>query len=473
MPEPTSKEDVSQGCMRRMRRGINRESMYGEYTGGHENLKPVPVVQILRWQGTRKEWVVIDLVPEASEPCLAEKMSPSKKPHQEKMKNSCKKREGISSEQSAKMFSAKKTNQEKEVLKKSCKKPDTIKTCFCFDWKEKALAVPKCIKKVNDNENPTDVNKISSGDQSSKQTKVGDISKDHRNHANLTNEDATRAFENSPILPPKISLIQKCIKTNNKNSNIFFNPDGRHDCGITKRNSNLQGNHSKNAAFFEKHSDSSKATNGTFCKTATRDVEAEKVLKAAILVTEATIKTVEEMKAAKNCDIVLKKMGYKADIANEQRPVWKTAVAPNTKFQMSKQVDSNNSARVTPDQQITTSAESGNIQERLKQLQKSSRQCETEKNLKRSEAEKENILGLLNNLIYEVAKKKATKGEEALDDKSLKEAFGNDELQFADEEKENEEQAEKLGGREEKGAVDCAMKTLEEVNGFETSRSWY
>ena len=133
---------------------------------------------------------------------------------------------------------------------------------------------------------------------------------------------------------------------------------------------------------------------------------------------------------------------------------------------MSKQVDNNNSARVTPDQQTKTSGESGNIEETVKQLQKNSRQCE--KTLKRSEAEKEYILGLLNNLIYKVAKKKATKEEEALDDKSLREAFGNDELLFVDEDKENEEGAEK-----EKSAVDCAMKTLEEVNGFETSRSWY
>ena len=47
MAEPTNNESVSQGCMRRMRG--NRESMYGEYN--KENLKPVPVVQILRWQG--------------------------------------------------------------------------------------------------------------------------------------------------------------------------------------------------------------------------------------------------------------------------------------------------------------------------------------------------------------------------------------------------------------------------------------
>ena len=499
MADPTSNKNVSQGCMRRMR----RESMYGE-----ENVKPVPVVQILRWQGASKEWVVIDLVPETSEPSQSadkrspskksyqektkngskksedissepsqsdDRRSPSKRPHQEKLKNSCKKQEGISSErrQSEKMSSAMKTDQEKEVVKKSCKKPDSIKTCFFFDWKEKVLAVPKCIKvnngdenptveakkkandnencvnKVNDNENPTVQAKnkrISSGDRSSKQSK--DISRDHRN---LSHEEPTREFENIPTLPPEIS--QTCRKTNNKNSNISFNPDGRQECGITKGNSNIKGNCSKNSSK-------------PFYKAPTiRDVEAEKVLKAAILVAEATIKTVEEMKAAKKCDIVGKTMGYKTDVANEQRPVWKTA-APNTKFQMSKQVDNNNSARVTPDQQTKTSGESNNTQATFKQLQKSSRQCE--KTLKRSEAEKEYILGLLNNLIYKVAKKKATKEEEALDDKSLREAFGNDELLFADEEKENEEEAEK-----EKSAADCAMKTLEEVNGFETSRSWY
>ena len=92
MADPTSNKSVSQGCMRRMR----RESKYGE-----ENMKPVPVVQILRWQGASKEWVVIDLVPETSEPSQsADKRSPSKKSYQEKTKNGSKKSEDISGEPS-------------------------------------------------------------------------------------------------------------------------------------------------------------------------------------------------------------------------------------------------------------------------------------------------------------------------------------------------------------------------------------
>jgi len=509
MAKPTSKERVSLGCISRM--GLKRESLYGEYNNNRleENMKPVPVVQILRWQGTRQEWVVIDLVPETSEPCLAsDKMSPSKKTYQEKtklsaketnssepcitdnqmshskkavqekLKNSCKKSEEILSEpctadnkmppskkthqeqmkkseeisskfsQSEKM--TKKTHQEKEVVK-------NIKTCFCFGWKEKS--VTKYIKKVNDNEEciktASDDNKNTiveekndSGDQRSKQSKIEDISKDQ---ISLSNEEPTRAFENIPMSSPKISQIFG--KTNNKNSNISFNPDSHQECRIAKRNSNRTGNHSKNV---ETNPDSSKPINGTFCKASTRDAEAEKVLRAAILVTEATIKTVQEMKApTKKCDIVVKTMGYKADLSNVQRPVWKTA-SPNTKFKMSKQVDNNNPK---------TSGKGGKIEEPVK----NSRQRETEKSLKRSEAKKEYILGLLNNLIYEVvAKKKAAIEEEALDDKSLKETFGNDELLFADEEKENEEPAEK-----EKSAVDYAKKTLKEVNGFQTSRSWY
>jgi len=75
------------------------------------------------------------------------------------------------------------------------------------------------------------------------------------------------------------------------------------------------------------------------------------------------------------------------------------------------------------------------------------------------------MLGLLNSLIYEVAKKKATEGEEALHDQSLKDALRNSKILFADEENQREP-AEKLDGNEEKRA-------MEEVNGFETSRSWY
>ena len=230
MAEPANNESVSQGCMRRMCRGKNRESMYGEYN--KENLKPVPVVQILRWQGTRKEWVVIDLVPETSEPCQpdemspskkmkngwkksegnssehcqADKMSPSKKPYQEKMKNSCK----ISNEprKSENKFFAKKI-EEKEVVKNNCKKTDAIKTPFCFQWKEKALAVPKCIKKANDNKNPiTEAkNRINS-----KQSNVGDISRDDRN---LSNDEPTSPFENIPILSPEIirNQSQSAIKS--------------------------------------------------------------------------------------------------------------------------------------------------------------------------------------------------------------------------------------------------------------------
>ena len=496
-------------------RGCNRESVYGEYNSGQENLKPVPVVQILRWQGDRKEWVVIDLVPETSE------LHKSDKKTQEKtaVKDTCKKSKGITSEprqaekkscnesegissvsnQSEKMFSSKKTQEsdmvknvepsqfekmvsskkphKKEVVKNNCKKPDTNKTCFCFDWKEKVLPVPKCKKKVQDNENHISNAKIATVEAKSNKTshcdqivehKDGNILTYQKSNANLCEDEA---FENSPMLPPKASLIQAFGKTKNNHSNISFNPDGREGGGKPEENSKVKQKNQKNdSASFERPSYSSKHMTGTSCKVPTKDVEADKVLKAAILVTEATIKTVEEMKAATKCDIVLKNMGYKADIVNERRPIWKT-VAPNTRFNLSKQAENNNSARVTPEHLTTSPAKAGNI-ETPKHLQKCSRLSDTEKTLKKSEAEKDFILGLLNSLIYEVAKKKATEGEEALHDQSLEEVLGNSEILFADEEHQSE-QAEKLDFNEEKSAVDCAMKTLEEVNGFETSRSWY
>ena len=506
LPQPSGHESVSEGCLRRMR-GVNRESMYGEYNSGQENLKPAPVVQILRWQGDRKEWVVIDLVPETSqphqsdkktqektavkdicqkskgitsEPCQPDKMSSPKKTQEKTMvNNSCKKSEGMTSEshQSENISISKKT-QPKEGVKNNSKKTDTIKTCFCFDWKEKAFNIPKCMKKVNNDENPisnerittveTKNNKISSGDQSSKH-KAKDVSEDQRNNANLQ-EEPTKAFESSPILPPKKGLNQTFRKANNKSSNISFNPDRRDECGMTMRNSKVKGNHNNDTTSLERYSDSAKYMTHTFCKVPTKDVEDDKVLKAAILVTEATIKTVDEMKVAKKCDIVVKNMGYKADIANEHRPIWNT-VAPNTKFNLSKQADNNKSARVTPEHLTNSSAKAGNIETR-KHLQKCPRLCETEKTLKKTEAEKDFILGLLNTLIYEVAKKKATEGEAALHDQSLKEAMGNSKILFADEDNQSE-QADKLDFNEEKSAVDCAMRTLEEVNGFETSRSWY
>lgn len=523
-------------------RGGNRESMYGEYNSGQDNLKPVPVVQILRWQGDRKEWVVIDLVPETTQPHPSDKMSSSKKAQEKTIvKDGCKKLEGISSEpyqsdkissskktqeksmvennckkritsklyKSEKMFASNKTQKEaivkdscknlegitsephqsdnissskktepKEVVKNNCKKPDSIKTCFCFDWKEKVLPVPKCMKKIQDNENhisnariatvEAKNNKASPCDQITKH-KDGNILTYQKSNANPCEDEA---FENSPMLPPKVSLIQAFGKTKNNHSNISFNPDGREGGGKPEENSkvNQQRNQKNYLASFERPSDSSKQMTGTFCKTPTKDVEADKVLKAAILVTEATIKTVEEMKAATKCDIVVKNMGYKADIVNKRRPIWNT-VAPNTKFNLSKQADNNNSARVTPEHLTTSSAKAGNIGT-MKHHQKCPRPCETERTLKKSEAEKDFILGLLNTLIYEVAKKKATEGEETIHDQSLKEVLGNSEILFADEEHQSE-QADKLNFTEEKSAVDCAMKTLEEVNGFETSRSWY
>ena len=94
-------------------RGGNRESMYGEYNSGQENLKPVPVVQILRWQGDRKEWVVIDLVPETSEPQQSDKKTQEKTA----VKDTCKKSKGIVSEL---------RQPEKIMEKKSCNKSEGI-----------------------------------------------------------------------------------------------------------------------------------------------------------------------------------------------------------------------------------------------------------------------------------------------------------------------------------------------------------
>ena len=72
------------------------------------------------------------------------------------------------------MSSAMKTDEEKEVVKKSYKKPDSIKTCFFFDWKEKVLAVPKCIKVNNGDENPTVEAKKKANDNEKCVNKVND-----------------------------------------------------------------------------------------------------------------------------------------------------------------------------------------------------------------------------------------------------------------------------------------------------------
>jgi len=557
-PQSSGHKSVSEGCLRRMRVGLKRESMYGKYNSGQENgIKPLPVVQILRWQGDKKEWVVIDLVPETSEPhqsdkktqaktavkdifkksegitsepqqsdkissskkaqekpivnngCKklegissephqSEKMSSSKKTQEKSMvKNTCKKgniselrksekmsssnntqeksmvtnkcKKGITSElcESEKMFSSNKT-QEKAMMKNSCKKAegitsetDTIKTCFCFDWKQRVL--PKCMKKLNENQ-ISNARITNAEAKNNKTSPGGNILTDQRRNANPCEDEA---FENSPILPPKGNPIQTFVKTKNNHSDKSFSPDRREEGGQTIRDSTVKGNHNNNATLFERHSDSSKHMTGKFCKAPTKDAEADKVLKAAILVTEATIKTAEEMKEAKKCDIVVKNMGYKADIANKHRPIWDT-VAPGTKFNLSKQAENNNLSRVSPEHLTNSSAKAGNIETTKHLLQKCPKLCVAEKTLKKSEAEKDYILGLLNSLIYEVAKKKTTEGE---DDQSLKDALGNSKILFADEAKESEP-AEKLDSNKEKCAVDCAMKTLEEVNGFETSRSW-
>jgi len=286
-PQPSGHESVSEGCLRRML-GFNRESMYGEYNSGNGNLKPVPVVQILRWQADKKEWVVIDLVPETSEPQQSDKKTQTKTA----VKDICRKSEGITCEphQSEKMSSSKKTSP-KVLVKNNCKKTDKIKTCFCFDWKEKVLPVSKCMKKINDKETLISNARIKNSEaKNNKTSPCGNILTDQRRNANPC-EDET--FENSAIFPPKASLIQAFAKTKN---NLPFNPDGRLEGGKADRNSK-----------------------GTCCKAPAKDAEADKVLKAAILMTEATIKTVEEMKVARKCDIVVKNMGYRADIVNEHK----------------------------------------------------------------------------------------------------------------------------------------------------------
>ena len=55
----------------------------------------------------------------------------------------------------------------------------------------------------------------------------------------------------------------------------------------------------------------------------------EKVLTAAILIAEATIRTVEEMKERRKYDAAVKNMGYKVDLDCEHKPIWHSANFPS------------------------------------------------------------------------------------------------------------------------------------------------
>ena len=391
------------------------------YGGKQKEKTTVPVVQILRWQGNIKEWVVIDLVPDDSEP-VNQPDKKSKKPR------------------------------EKTELNNVCPRSGATKNCFCFDFKEKAFSVPKCIKSTIEKENPTIGGRIINVESRNNKTITSDhISIKQTKHADMRGEEQTKApSKYSPMLGLKTCLNETSRKTSKNHSRKSLNPGAHKENRKTNSNSKVNGNPPIGAADV----------NGTFYKEPTIDGESDKVLKAAFLVTKATTQAVEELKTTNKCDTTVKNIGFRADCA--KRPVWR-AVVPNKKLNLSKQAAGSNLEKNTLGHRIKTSAEADNIQETMKQSK-----CDAGKALKKSE--KDFILDLLNDLIYKRGRKSATKGEEGLQNCPVQQDFVS-EILFADEENQSDLE-ETLVGSKEKIAVDCALETREEENDFGAQRSW-
>ena len=181
-------------------------------------------------------------------------------------------------------------------------------------------------------------------------------------------------------------------------------------------------------------------TNLKLAKKDAKDVEdqtdvdgEEKVLRAAILMAEATIRTVEEMKERRKYDAAVKNMGYKVDRDCDHRPIWDSANFPSEP----KQVDKDKEQRFPSedDHSLKAQAEPCNIQETQRLHEKPPKSCDTKTYHGKSKAEEDYLIGLTNNLIFNPGSEKTISAGED----ELLETFANERLLFVDQERESEQ----------------------------------
>ena len=409
--------------------------------------KPAPVVQILKWQGKNKEWIVIDLVPETTSTEFESKS-------------------GRTSPKS-KLF-------EKTRVKIESKK---AKPCFCFDWRGRVFSVAQCIKRVEDIDRDIkkveDIQKVEEIDRDitkdiersiekmnyvenrknnphSKNSKL--ISRNQRLNEYET-EGRKQKYDEKVLLPPTINLNARDERNRrNKAASAISEPTEKYETPEKPTAKDFKAK-----------------ANLKLAKKDAKDVEdqtdvdgEEKVLRAAILMAEATIRTVEEMKERRKYDAAVKNMGYKVDLDCEHRPIWHTANFPSEP----KQVDKDKEQRFPSedDHSLKAQAEPCNIQETQRLHEKPPKSCDTKTYHGKSKAEEDYLIGLTNNLIFNPGSEKTISAGE---DELLK-TFASEILLFVDQERESEQPCAKdFCG--EKSTVHCAKRIVEEETNSHTS----